>query len=265
MAGYDVLSSQLFKNWKARYQNDISYHGSFRRDALTRSPIIHAGTLGQAAARLHFVSSTLKHSPLQRLNYYSDETYEDMPDWDEDEDEEPQTHVGLVHAVRHTGGVMPRYATDEEVNTAHYIHLRRQGYEDFEIPRSITDTMSQNYRSKWGDYRGPKREFGALKALRQGKAVRYRNEGEYGSLFDPQDKSDISIAIPRKAISTFDRDVGRTSSHPQIRRLATRRMAAGTEGAVRFPAREDWDNPTRPKPAIRIVNALQFQTGPEED
>ena len=124
--------------WATHHGENIAYHGTFN-PSWRHSPIVHAGTIGQASYRLDAVSRSIKDSPSTGRRTTPPRLPERTSDWDEDP--EPQTHTGRVHAVRMTARPYKTVLSDPEVNTAHYLHLRERGHEDWEIPPSVTDSM----------------------------------------------------------------------------------------------------------------------------
>lgn len=253
MAAHDHLQGRLFDPKSTRpldpgemgpdrwlKQSNVAYHGSFRPD-WDSAPYTHFGDKGAAVSRLQNVTPQLTSASM-RQTYYSGE---DEIDTGEDEDTEPQTHTGRVYARRFSGNPHPTQFADAEANAAHYHTMRKEGYEDWEVPNSIKHSLgSSGIRDSWAyrdaesspEISGP---IGvAAQALETGRPISYRNDVERGDTDNPG----VSYVGPRSSHTSWERDVINSPlGHPNMQRVARDRIDRGEEGAV--PFEKSWNVP----------------------
>lgn len=223
-------------------EGTLAHHATFRDDWRS-APTVHAGTIGQASYRLDSVATTLKHSPLQAQSYYDASTPEDGYD-DDGGDEEPITHTGRVYAFRMSGGVHSSVMSDKDVNDADYLHQLHSGAEDWEISRSVKESLgTAGFHLQQQVQHFPEDELPettATKALERGKALPYRNTVESDQNIDAERDPEgprESHLVPRQSVRTWEDDV---LANPHASELAhnyaRQRVENRSAGSVAFPS-----------------------------
>ena len=222
-------------------QPGVAYHGTFRHD-WDQAPYAHFGTEDTAVDRLKTAKSMLKSSPTHRASYYSGEDVGE--DYEPPEKgmfgSEPEEHTGRLYAhkldvAKDVGG--ERYVSDMQANSAQYHSLRKEGYEHWEIPPSITESSSSDVKERWhtassyGEEPELKGQAGrAAHVLEQGKAVPYHNpyEGQQAGK-----SANISYVAPRGSSHTWEEDVTQ-SPHASVfaQQFARQRQEQGLAGTV---------------------------------
>lgn len=241
MSANDHLQGRLFDPKSTRPQDrgemsfdkwlqkpDVSYHGSFRPDWDTSS-YAHFGDKKAAVERLGNAETVMREGVSARESYYSGE--EASEDDSGDYEPEKQVHTGQVHARRLD--VAPGMSTDMDANSAHYHNLRAEGYEHWETPGSVRDSISNYIHSKWEDTDTEvpeiQGEVGRVADhLERGKAVKYRNTIEAGD-------TGVSYVAPKLARTSWESDV-LISPHASTtaKHFARDRIMRGHEGVVPF-------------------------------
>ena len=222
------------------------YHGTFRSEDFGNAEAAHFGTLGQASYRLNAAKNTLEGGGYQRDRYYDPSASA----FDLDEDQvEPFTHTGRVHARRMTEAPMRGRLMDADANAAEAGFLMKQGYEDWEVPSSVSESAGTVMPTfKWGDTLEPEVEFytkksaAGARALEAGRPVKYKNFIESDNPIDAENGMDAdtrrtSFIVPRGAQQSWEGDVIMDRGNPDwMKDWARKRIQSGQESAVPFPS-----------------------------
>lgn len=233
--------------WEAN-KDDTVYHGTFR-DEWRHAPTAHFGTRDAALQRLSNVEYGLKDSSSFRRKYYDP----DSSDFDTDyEDAGEQEHVGRLYGrVIDRSNVHPRKLNDPDANAADMHHWMRQGYESYEIPRSVAESLTvrrggeEHYvgpssrgegRPSRGGMRPP--AIAASIALKRGKTLSYDNDVEGGVSY---------IADPSTTTTWEHEQLRDPNASPARKDFAQQRITSGQAGAQAFerPAAQSqsyWQN-----------------------
>jgi hypothetical protein len=250
----------------------LQHHGTFR-DEWRDAPVIHSGTMGQASYRLGHIARLVKGDRTARQTYYHPDTPDDGYD-DIGDEGEPMEHVGRVYAFRMSGGVHPEVLRDRDANDADYAYQRGQGYDDWEVSRSVKESMSDEGRDYDYDF-GEVPSTPHTQALEAGQALPYDNRIESNQDIDPRDTPPVSHVVPKRSVTTWENDV---LANPHASELAKQysqqRIRNRTAGSVAFPdpgGRGDWNVQSsllgRPDPSVqagrRNLSSIQFTTEEE--
>lgn len=217
------------------------YHGSFRSD-FGDAPAAHFGSLGQASYRLDAAKRQLEGGGYSRDRYYD----ASASAWDLPEDEiEPFTHTGRVYARRMTEKPMAGRLIDADANAAQAGHMMSEGYEDWEVPTSVTESAGTHMPYWDGDDKPEfhsKRSRAGARALGQGRPLAYRNYIESTNPVDTemglsQNERQTSYVVPRVAQQSWEADViGDPGTQDWVKDWARNRVSSGQESAVPFPS-----------------------------
>jgi len=221
------------------------YHGSFRSD-FGNAEAAHFGTIGQASYRLNAAKSAIEGGGYARDRYYDPSASAfDMPD----DEIEPYQHTGRVYARRMTEKPMAGRLGDADANAAEAGFLMNQGYEDWEVPSSVSESAKERMPTlKWGDSTEPEvhyytqRSRAGARALGEGRPVAYRNfiEGDNpvdSDLGTPRDQQTTSHVVPRVAQQSWEGDlINDPGTQPWVQDWARQRISQGQESAVPFPS-----------------------------
>lgn len=234
-----------FDQWMAT-ENPV-FHGTFRSEDFGNAEAAHFGTLGQASYRLDAAKRTLEGGGYQRDRYYDPSASA----FDLEEDQvEPFTHTGRVHARRMTEEPLRGRLMDADANAAEAGFLMKQGYEDWEVPSSVSEsagTVMPTWKpgTNWDDpepeFYTKKSEVGA-RALEAGRPVKYKNFIESDNPIDAENGIDAdtrrtSFIVPRGAQQSWEGDVIMDRGNPDwVKDFARKRIETGQESAVPFPS-----------------------------
>ena len=251
-------------------QPNVAYHGTFN-PSWQDAPYHHFGDVHAATERLN-TASGLVRGVTTRQAYYSGETRSEG--WDDDYEPEEQTHTGQVHARKLDLVGQRRPFSDPHANAAHAHAMLKEGYEEWEVPQSVTESHQGLVFTSWSPkYGGEPRVIGTerhrvqagSRALQMGKGITYANPFESG-------QSGISHVAPPAAQSTWEGDViGSKHASTMAKDYAKERVRKGEASTVPFERQgssaRDWqptlagDGSGHPvKTGSSHINKIQFTT-----